>query len=102
MLLLKNCSLFLGPIVCFELFGNNESDLNVKLNELPTTFKGLEKDIFLLVGAIEHTGKNTGHYTALRYTSSWTRYDDLSDNPTRLSGAKSFKIKLLFYKKNFK
>ena len=81
--------------------------MNIQLHNLPTKFKGLENELYLLVGAIEYEGPDVmhqdydiGHYTALRYTSSWTRYDDLRDAPSLVKSSDRFRIKLLFYAKN--
>ena len=74
---------------------------------MPTKFKGKDNDLYLLIGGIEYDGPDVmkqetdvGHYTALRYTTNWTRYDDLSEGPTHISSSKKFKMKLIFYVKS--
>ena len=96
-----------GSIINFELYAKDESELNLKLKEIPTKFKGKDDDIYVLVGAIEYYGPDVmseetdiEHYTALRYTSSWTKYDDLFDAPIAVKSSDRFKIKLLFYAKH--
>ena len=97
---------YLGTVVCFELCSKVESELNISLKNIPTKFKGLDDNIYLLTGAIEYSGpdimnekSDIGHYTALRFSSTWTRYDDLLDTPTSVKSTEKFRIKLLFYVK---
>lgn len=87
-----------GYYLIFEIYGNNEELLNVKLDDIPKTIKlSFTKEEHTLVGIINYklplkytrtsNEKDIGHYTAICYRKNkkWIQYDDCKESEIKLN-----------------